>query len=158
MTAGSPNFTSPRHQDSGKKQLQQINPCKTLIGLAWVMCKSLNQSLQSLAPWSGRIQGTILWHLLDHMRWERASSPKRRAVCAQTISDHHGYLSCILKLDTEEAHIGPINSLVPRCWDSKDPSGNASSAHGLLASWHKMLRAEKHVGLQIDLLIINLQG
>ena len=66
---------------------------------------------QCLAPWRGRVQGTTVWYLPDHTVCERDGSPKERAVCTQTISDHHGYSSCLLLLDIKEAHLGPINSL-----------------------------------------------
>lgn len=140
MTAGSLSVKPPWHQDSGKKQIQRMHPCKILIGWAWVMCTSLNQSLQQGLAWVSLYLYGVGESKAPHCgtSWTtwcvKGIVPlKERAVCTQyptTVGVHLAYW-------TLKRHILGV----PRCWDSKNPSGNVSRAHGLLASCQKMLRA-----------------
>lgn len=106
MTASSLNFTFVWHQDLGKKQLQQTSPCKTIIGFAWAMYVRIPEPLALVRVYPHGVGG----YLLDYMVFERDGSPKGRAVCTQTILDHHEYSSYIFMSDIDEAHIVPINS------------------------------------------------
>ena len=108
--------------------------------LVWVTCSSLNQSLQQGLAWVSLYLYGVGESKAPHCgtSWTtwcvKGIVPlKERAVCTQyltTVGVHLAYW-------TLKRHILGV----PRCWDSKNPSGNVSRAHGLLASCQKMLRA-----------------
>lgn len=75
--------------------------------------------------------------------------PLKEGLCEhkQYPTTMHTRVIHVLMSDIDKAHIVPINRLGAKMLGLKDPSGDASSAHGHLASCHKMLRAQRPVEL-----------
>lgn len=100
-----PQLHIPLDRDSGKKQPQQTRPCKDSdqpsLGPGHVskpITGTRASPSQSLLQRSKRAGHHTVAPTGPHV-CERAGSPKGRAVCTPTVSDHHAYSSCILVLD-----------------------------------------------------------
>lgn len=79
--------------------------------------------------------------------FERDGSFKGRALCTQTIFDHHGYSSYIFMSDIDEAHIVPINSFSAKMWGLQGSIWSCFQCSWALGVLPQDVKSSEDVGL-----------
>lgn len=135
------------------KRFQQTSPCKTLTGWAWAMHASWTYHCSRVAwvrVYARRVGGSTAPFCGTSWTWCMTMMiPPKEGLCEHkqypTITGIH--LICVLMSDTDRAHIVLINSFDAKMLGLPGSIWRCFHALGLLASCHKMLRIQKHVGL-----------
>lgn len=140
----------PQHQTSLAPRLRQkadpVDPCKILIGWAWVMCTSLNQSLQPGLAWVSFYLYGVGESRAPHCgtswtTWcvKGIVPPKERAVCTQyltTVGVHLAYDCWTLKRNI----LGHWRGTFWECQDTGTPRIHLAMFPVLMGSWHPARR------------------